>query len=70
MKIDKIDQIIDRHRGEDRSNLKFSWPIQLSFALPDHEDHQLTLFISHHSGGHIFDAGGFNNIGLGYRREF
>ncbi len=61
---------IVRHPGEKRSKLKFNWPIQLTLALPEHPDHQVTIFISHHSGGHIFDEGGFNSLGMGYRREF
>ena len=61
---------IDRHPNENRSHFKFNWPIQMMLALPDHPQHQLMIFISHHSGGHIFDDGGFNNLGVGYRREF
>jgi hypothetical protein len=64
----EIDQI--RHRGDDRSNLKFNWPIQATFALPDHPDDQLMIFIIHHSGGRIFDRGGLNALGIGYRRDF
>lgn len=60
----------DRHPGDDRSYLKFNWPIQMTLALPDYKEHQLMMFISHHSGGHIFDNGGFNSLGMGYRREF
>ena len=59
----------DRHVGEDRSYLKFNWPIQLSLAHPRFERNQLTIFIAHHSGGHIFDVGGFNSLGVGYRHE-
>lgn len=68
---DKIYQIdIDRHPGEDRSHLKFNWPIQLSLALPAYPDHQLLLYIAHQSGGHVFDAGGVNSVGFGYRYDF
>lgn len=59
-----------RHEGEDRSHLKFNWPIQLTLALPEHPEHQLMLFIAHQSGGHIFDEGGVNSVGLGYRFGF
>ncbi len=59
-----------RHPDRDRSHLKFYWPIELAFALPAYPQHQLTLFIHHHSGGHIFDVGGTNVIGLGYRYSF
>jgi len=61
---------IQRHEDESRSHLKFNWPIQMTFALPDNPDHQLMLFIVHQSGGHIFDRGGVNSLGLGYRRDF
>jgi hypothetical protein len=60
----------ERHPGEDRSHLKFDWPIQLTFALPRWPQHQLVLFVDHQSGGHIFDEGGVNSYGIGYRFEF
>ena len=61
--------LIDRQRypNQDRSHLKINWPIQLTFALPDKPQHQLALFIDHQSGGHIFDRGGINCVGIGYR---
>lgn len=59
---------IDRHPDDtNRSRVKFNWPIQMTFALPSRPEHQLMLFLGHHSGGHIFDVGGFNSVGLGYR---
>lgn len=58
---------IQRHPDEDRSHLKFDWPIQLTFAHPDHPEHQFFLFIAHQSGGKFFDTGGINSIGIGYR---
>lgn len=58
-----------RHPGENRSKVKFNWPIQLSLALPQWPEHQLIAFIDHQSGGHLFDAGGINSIGLGYRYQ-
>ena len=58
-----------RHPG-DRSHLKFDWPLQLTFALPRWPEHQLVLFNDHQSGGHIFDEGGVNSLGVGYRYEF
>lgn len=61
---------IERHPDSNRSHLKFNWPIQLTLALPAHPDHQFMLFVAHQSGGHIFDDGGVNSIGLGYRRAF
>ena len=64
----EIDQV--RHPGDERSQLKFNWPIQATFALPNYPDDQLTIFITHHSGGHVFDHGGFNALGIGYRRDF
>ena len=59
-----------RHPGDDRSHLKFNLPIQLTLAHPNYEDHELLLFILHQSGGHIFDEGGVNSVGLGYRFSF
>lgn len=61
---------IRRHPGSDRSRLKFNWPIQLTFALPSHPEHQLMLHIVHQSGGRIFDRGGVNSIGFGYRFSY
>jgi hypothetical protein len=61
---------IERHPDEDRSNLKINWPIQWTFALPEYPEHQLMVFIAHQSGGHIFDDGGVNSLGIGYRRDF
>ena len=60
----------ERHPGEDRSHLKFDWPIQFTFALPRWPQHQIVLFNDHQSGGHIFDEGGVNSFGIGYRFEF
>lgn len=61
----------DERRHEDmyRSYWKFNWPIQLALALPSKPQHQLTFFIDHQSGGHIFDVGGLNNVGIGYRYQ-
>jgi hypothetical protein len=53
-----------------RSHLKFDWPIQFTFALPRWPQHQLVLLNDHQSGGHIFDEGGVNSVGLAYRYEF
>lgn len=60
----------DRHPNRDRSHLKFYWPIQIMLAHPEHREHQLAAFIHHQSGGHIFDIGGSNLVGLGYRYVF
>lgn len=60
----------ERHPGEDRSHLKFDWPLQLTLALPRWPEHQLVLFNDHQSGGRILDRGGVNSVGLGYRLEF
>ena len=60
----------ERHPGQERSHVKLDWPLQLTFAIPSSPHHQLVLFNDHHSGGHIFDRGGVNNVGLGYRWEF
>ena len=61
---------IERHPDDDRSHLKFNWPIALTFANPDHPEHQAMFFILHQSGGHIFDKGGVNSLGFGYRFDF
>jgi hypothetical protein len=60
----------ERHPERDRSHLKFYWPIQLMLAHPNRKEHQLVLFIHHQSGGHIFDVGGSNMLGIGYRYVF
>jgi hypothetical protein len=60
-----------RHPDENRSNMKFTLPIQFSFALPSAPEHRVNLYIAHHSGGFgIFDVGGFNSIGLSYSYSF
>ena len=59
-----------RHSDRDRSHLKFYWPIQLTLAHPEKKQHQLVVFIHHQSGGHVFDKGGSNLIGIGYRHVF
>jgi hypothetical protein len=61
---------IQRHPNDNRSNLKFNWPIALTLASPRVPDYQGTLFILHQSGGHIFDKGGVNSLGFGLRRGF
>jgi len=61
---------IARHPDGDRSRVKFNWPIQLTLASPARPEDQLILFVLHQSGGHIFDRGGVNSIGMGYRRGF
>lgn len=60
----------ERHPGQERSHWKFDWPLQLTFAVPRFPQHQLVLFNDHQSGGRIFDRGGVNSVGLGYRLEF
>jgi hypothetical protein len=64
----KIERVRKPHR--ERSHLKIYWPIQLILAHPKHRQHQLVLQIHHQSGGHIFDIGGSNMLGLGYRYVF
>lgn len=61
---------IQRHQNKDRSHLKFNWPIALTFANPNDPTHQVMFFILHQSGGRIFDKGGVNSVGFGYRRDF
>lgn len=67
-KIYLIDQ--QRHASRNRSKWKFDWPIQMTFAHPEHPEHQLLLFLAHQSGGHLFDRGGVNSLGFGYRKGF
>jgi hypothetical protein len=57
----------ERHPDRDRSHLEFYWPFQLMLAHPDHREHQLVLFLHHHSGGGVFHTGGVNTLGVGYR---
>jgi hypothetical protein len=59
-----------RHADRNRSKWKFDWPIQMTFAHPEHPQHQILLFLAHQSGGHLFDRGGVNSLGLGYRKGF
>jgi hypothetical protein len=59
-----------RHPGEERSRLKFWLPIEFTAALPCFPRHQLVAFIDHQSGGQIFDHGGVDTWGFGYRFEF
>lgn len=64
-KIFLMDEI--NHADKYRSHVKFNWPIQLALSLPQYPEHQLTLFIMHQSGGCMFDRGGVNDVGFGYR---
>jgi hypothetical protein len=56
-----------RHPDRERSHLEFYWPIQLMVAHPKYREHQLVLFLHHHSGGAVFHKGGANTLGVGYR---
>ena len=60
----------ERHSDRERSHLKFDWPIQLTLARPETPHHQLMFFLAHHSGGRVFDRGGVNSLGIGYRLGF
>jgi hypothetical protein len=64
----QIDRV--RHPERDRSHLKFDWPIQLTFAIPQWPEHQLVIYNDHQSGGRIMDRGGVNSLGVAYRLEF
>jgi len=57
----------ERHPDRDRSHLEFYWPVQLMLAHPRYRDHQLVLFLHHHSGAGVFHRGGANTLGIGYR---
>jgi len=57
----------ERHPTRERSHLEIYWPLQLMLAHPRHRQHQLVLFLHHHSGGGLFHTGGANTLGAGYR---
>jgi len=59
-----------QHPGRDRSEIKFWLPIEFTVALPRYRNYQLTAFIDHQSGGHIFDMGGVDAWGFGIRVLF
>jgi hypothetical protein len=59
-----------RHPGEERSRLKFWLPAEFTFALPKWPEHQIVAFADHQSGGTLFDTGGVDAWGFGYRFEF
>jgi hypothetical protein len=61
---------LQRHPDRSRSKVRFNWPIQMTFASPRYPDHQLKLFLAHHSWGRVFHKGGVNSLGFGYRRDF
>lgn len=61
---------IQTHSNRFRSRVKINWPIEVSLALPQYPQHQLTAFIMHQSGGRMLDSGGINNFGFGYRLGF
>jgi hypothetical protein len=67
-KVFEIDRV--RHPGRRRSHWKFYWPLQITMALPCFPQHQLMLFNHHQSGGRVFDRGGMNAVGFGYRYVF
>lgn len=60
----------ETHPGRYRSHVKINWPMEISVALPQYPQHQLTFFIMHQSGGDMLDRGGINNFGFGYRLGF
>jgi hypothetical protein len=60
-----------RHEEDEfRSRLKFWLPVEITVALPMFPQHQIVGFIDHQSGGTLFDYGGVDVLGLGYRFEF
>lgn len=59
-----------KHPGDNRSHLKFFWPLEITFALPVYKSHRLVLFNHHISGGKLFDKGGMDSFGIGYRYLF
>jgi hypothetical protein len=63
---------IDRqkHPGEHRSHLKFYWPVEIAITLPRFPRQQLVFYSHHQSGGTIFDEGGFETYGVGFRYRF
>lgn len=61
---------LQRHPGEDRSELKWWMPMEFTIALPKYPNYQLTAFGDHQSGGAIFDLGGVDAWGFGIRVVF
>ena len=41
-----------------------------TFALPQAPGYQVTVFNDHSSGGTLFDSGGFDRWGVGFRVTF
>ena len=67
-KIFKMD--VEKHPDDDRSHLKFFWPVELTLAIPGFKHHCLVFFSHHISGGYIMDSGGIDSFGVGYRYLF
>ncbi len=67
-KIFRLD--IAKRPNDDRSHLKFLWPLEVTFAIPKFKNHSLVFFNHHISGGHVMDAGGIDSFGVGYRYKF
>lgn len=61
---------LQRHPGESRSELKWWMPLEFTFALPKHPNYQIVAFGDHQSGGAIFDLGGVDAWGFGFRVVF
>lgn len=60
-----------KHGDEHRSRLKFTLPIEVTFAHPCWPRHNIVFFVAHQSGGFgFFDHGGINSLGIGYRFSF
>lgn len=57
----------ERHPDEHRSHWKFYWPIQVTFAVPGYERYQFVLFNDHFSSKGVFDEGGYDAWGFGFR---
>jgi len=60
----------ERHPDEHRSHWKFYWPIQVTFAVPGYERYQFVLFNDHFSSYGVFDEGGYDAWGFGFRFIF
>lgn len=58
-----------KNKHKDRSHLKFTVPLDVTFAHPEYPQHQLVLFVAHQSAG-PFGSGGLNALGIGYRWGF
>lgn len=70
--VEEVPLIDAKRHSEDknRSTFRFHARLEFTFAPPSHPEHEILLFNDHWSGGGIFDQGGWDSYGIGYRRRF